>query len=84
MSGRIEGSKLTGPIHIVQDTKLANGVALARTDHVSFSLPQLGRAEVLVTEFLIGEDSLPSLPPIEKSSTQLHPAPAGSPRTTLQ
>jgi hypothetical protein len=39
-----------GLISIVRDTKVIEGSALARATHVTFSIPQLGRAEVVTTE----------------------------------
>jgi hypothetical protein len=40
----------TGLVNIVRDTKVIEGSALTRVTHVSFGIPQLGRAEVVVTE----------------------------------
>ena len=39
-----------GLISIVRDTKIMEGSALIRVTHVTFSIPQLGRAEVITTE----------------------------------
>jgi len=39
-----------GFVNVVRDTKLVEGSAFARVTHVTFSIPQLGRAEVVTTE----------------------------------
>jgi hypothetical protein len=54
-------------ISVVRDVKMVNGVAIARVDHVSFALPQLGRAEVVVTALPV-PDALPLPQTLEKSS----------------
>jgi hypothetical protein len=41
------------PIDIVRDTKMANGSVYARVTHAALALPQLGRAEVVITEMLL-------------------------------
>jgi hypothetical protein len=40
----------TGFVDIVRDTKVIEGSALTRVTHVTFSIPRLGRAEVVMTE----------------------------------
>ena len=46
-----------GSVSIVRDTKVIDGSALARVTHVIFSLPQLGRAEVVTTELPLAMQS---------------------------
>jgi hypothetical protein len=40
-----------GFINIVRDTKVLDGSAFVRVTHLTFSIPNLGRAEVVTTEF---------------------------------
>lgn len=46
----------TGGVNIVRDTKLLNGSAFARITHVNFAIPQLGRAELVITEILLNPE----------------------------
>ena len=46
----------TGLVTIVRDTKVIEGAALARVTHVTFWIPQLGRAEVVTTELPINAE----------------------------
>ena len=45
-----------GRVDVVRDTKLMNGAPFARVTHVVFVIPLLGRAEVTITEILLGEE----------------------------
>ncbi len=47
-----------GPVDLVRDTKLLNGSIYARVTHVTFTLPNLGRAQLVITEYPLrrGED----------------------------
>jgi len=45
-----------GFVSIVRETKLIDQAALARVTHVTFSVPQLGRAEVVTTEVLLNPE----------------------------
>jgi hypothetical protein len=49
----------TGLVNIVRDTKLLNGSAFARITHVTFAIPQLGRAELAITEIMLNPGNLP-------------------------
>jgi hypothetical protein len=42
-----------GPVAVVRETKLVNGSPSGRVSHVVFTVPNLGRAELVVTEFLL-------------------------------
>ena len=46
----VDTSAAGGRVDVVRDTTLVNGSAFARITHVSFAVPLLGRAEVVVTE----------------------------------
>lgn len=48
-----------GAADVVRETKLVNGLPYTRVTHVAFTIPQLGRAELVITECLLGppEDS---------------------------
>lgn len=45
-----------GLISIVRDTKVIEGSALGRVTHITFSIPQLGRAEVVTTELPLNRE----------------------------
>ena len=45
-----------GPVDVVRDTKLMNGSAVARVTHVGFTVPLLGRAEVVITEIVLASE----------------------------
>jgi hypothetical protein len=42
-----------GRVEVVRDTKLMNGCPFGRVTHVSFTVPLLGRAEVVITEVVL-------------------------------
>ena len=48
-----------GRVDIVRDTKLMNGSAFARVTHVGFTVPLLGRAEVVITEIVLTPELIP-------------------------
>jgi hypothetical protein len=48
-----------GRVDVVRDTKLMNGSALARVTHVGFTVPLLGRAEVVITEMVLTPEIIP-------------------------
>ena len=48
-----------GRVDVVRDTKLMNGSPIGRITHVSFTLPLLGRAEVMVTEVVLTPELVP-------------------------
>ena len=53
LSGHSTGiSTAGGRFDVVRDTTLMNGSAFARVTHVSFAVPLLGRAEVVITEIV--------------------------------
>lgn len=70
-------------INIVRDVRLMDGVPVARLDHVSFSLPQLGRAEVVVTELPMPGTS-PLLEPSDNSLRDRPTFPRTLPRVESQ
>jgi hypothetical protein len=78
-AGEVGRRKIT----VVRDVKMLNGVAVARLDHVSFALPQLGRAEVVVTELPVS-DALPFPAPQEKSLPERQVWPGVLPRADFQ
>lgn len=45
-----------GPVDVVRDTKLLNGLIYARVSHVTFALPNLGRAQLVITEYPVRPD----------------------------
>lgn len=54
LSGHVKKMFFTGiPTDVVRETKLQDGSAYARVTHLAFTLPQLGRAELVVTEYLL-------------------------------
>ena len=60
LSGRVMNLPDTsGPVNVVRDTKLANGSAFARVTHVAWSMPRLGRAEVVITEIVLTSGMVP-------------------------
>jgi hypothetical protein len=48
-----------GRIDVVRDTKLFNGSPYGRVTHVSFTIPRLGRAELVITEAVLGARLMP-------------------------
>jgi len=42
-----------GPVDLVRDTKLRNGLPYGRVTHLAFAIPNLGRAELVVTEYVL-------------------------------
>jgi hypothetical protein len=42
-----------GRVDVVRDTKWMNGSAFARVTHVGFTVPLIGRAEVVITEIVL-------------------------------
>ncbi|PWT97650.1 MAG: hypothetical protein C5B51_30980 [Terriglobia bacterium] len=46
-------SSMHGSVAVVRETKLRNGSPSARVSHVVFTVPNLGRSEVIVTEYLL-------------------------------
>ena len=48
-----------GRVDVVRDTKVMNGFAWARVSHVSFTIPLLGRAEVVITEMVLTPELIP-------------------------
>jgi len=48
-----------GRVDVVRDTKRMNGCAVARVTHLSFTVPLIGRAEVVIREVVLGSE----LPP---------------------
>jgi hypothetical protein len=48
-----------GRVDIVRDTELMNGSAFARVTHVGFTVPLLGRAEVVITEVVVTPELIP-------------------------
>ena len=48
-----------GRVDVVRDTKLMNGLAFTRVTHVGFTLPLLGRAEVVITEIVLTPELIP-------------------------
>jgi hypothetical protein len=54
LSGHLMNGPATGDlVELVRDTKLVNGCAFARVTHLAWSIPLLGRAEVVITETLL-------------------------------
>jgi hypothetical protein len=54
LSGHLMNGPATGDVvELVRDTKLVNGWAFARITHLAWSIPLLGRAEVVITETLL-------------------------------
>jgi hypothetical protein len=54
LSGRLMDLPASGGrVNVVRDTKLMNGCAFGRITHVSFTVPLLGRAEVVITEVVL-------------------------------
>jgi len=45
-----------GRVDVVRDTRLMNGSACARVTHVGFTVPLLGRAEVVITEIVLASE----------------------------
>jgi hypothetical protein len=48
-------SSMGGRVDVVRDTTPMNGAVWARATHLSFALPRLGRAQVVITEALLPE-----------------------------
>ena len=48
-----------GRVDVVRDTELMNGSALARVTHVGFTVPLIGRAEVVITEIVLTAEMIP-------------------------
>jgi hypothetical protein len=48
-----------GRVDVVRNTELINGSAFARVTHVSFTVPLLGRAEVVITERVLTPEIIP-------------------------
>jgi hypothetical protein len=60
LSGHLMNGPTTGDlVELVRDTKLVNGCAFARITHLAWSIPLLGRAEVVVTETLLRPGIMP-------------------------
>jgi len=60
LAGHLIGGSGTGDlIELTRDTKLVNGCAFARVTHLAWSIPLLGRAEVVITETLLRPDMVP-------------------------
>ena len=54
VSGRVATlPSIHGSVEVVRETRLLNGSPSGRLTHVMFTLPNLGRAEVVVTEYLL-------------------------------
>jgi len=49
----IKTPSFKGRIEIVRDTKLLNRLPYARVTHVAIEIPQLGRGELMITEYLL-------------------------------
>jgi len=47
---------IAGPVDIVRDTKLLNGSIYARVSPVTFAVPNLGLAKVVITEYPVRPD----------------------------
>jgi hypothetical protein len=45
------------PADLVRDTRLRNGLPYVRVTHLTFAVPNLGRAELVVTEYVIRPES---------------------------
>jgi hypothetical protein len=45
-----------GRVEVVRDTKLMNGCAFGRITHLRFTVPLLGRAEVVITEIVLSPE----------------------------
>ena len=60
LSGRLmDLPAIGGRVDVVRDTKVMNGSALARVTHVAFTVPLLGRAEVVITEIILTPELIP-------------------------
>ena len=60
VSGHLVNASATGDlVELVRDTKLVNACAFARVTHLAWSIPLLGRAEVVITETLLRPDIVP-------------------------
>ena len=60
LSGRLMASHASGGrVDVVRDTNLINGSAFARVTHVGFTVPLLGRAEVVITEMVLTPEMIP-------------------------
>jgi hypothetical protein len=46
-------SSIGGRAEVVRDTKVLNGFAYARFTHLAFAVPQLGRCELVIKEYLL-------------------------------
>ncbi len=55
-------SAARGRVDVVRETRMINGAVAGRVTHVAFTLPRLGRAEVVVTE---APPKFLALPPVE-------------------
>jgi len=49
----IDAPSIGGHADLVRDTKLRNGSAYARVSHLAFSIPRLGRSELVITELVL-------------------------------
>ena len=72
ISGRIaDAPSVGGSVDFVRETKL-DGAGYARITHLSFTVPLLGRSELVVTERPLGgqdDIQMPQAPPKHESST---------------
>jgi hypothetical protein len=53
LTGQLDLPARGGRADVVRDTKLMDGSAVERVTHVSFTVPLLGRAEVVITEIAL-------------------------------
>ena len=57
-----------GPADLVRDTKLRNGSPYGRVTHLAFAIPNLGRAELVVTEYLLRPEGIDDHQPAKSLS----------------
>ena len=61
LTGQLLNMSLMGKrVDVVRETKTINGVLKARLTHVAFTLPRLGRAELVITEVAANEELIGS------------------------
>jgi len=58
LTGRVAKlSLIGGPAKLVRETRLFDGSPYGRVTHVAFAVPNLGCAELVVTEYLLKSDN---------------------------
>ena len=57
LTGRVINVSSIGRVDVVRDTKFLNGSAYARFTHLTFTVPQLGRSELVIKEYLVSPEN---------------------------